>query len=510
MTKRIQRQLRILKHRIARRLAKPDWPELGQPVFGSNRAVYEIAERVRAVASGGVAVIHQLAQAIGLPEEIDRRVNQLKLYAPYHDSDHVLNIAYNLLAGGTRLEHLELLRNDETYLDMMGVRRIPDPTTAGDYCRRFEHKFHIDFLQDAINEGRLRVWRWQPAGFFDHALVDADGTIAETTGECKEGIDLSHKGTWGYQVLVVSLANTQEVLFLDNRPGSRPSHEGAAARLDQSVDLLRRGGFQKITLRGDTDFSQTKHLDRWDEDGVEFVFGYDARENLQEKADSLADSAWSELDRGDRYEIRTQPRRRPENVRERIVMEREKYNLHTVKEEVAEFDYSPAACKKMYRMVVVRKTITHERGQALLFVECRYFFYITNKRDVSAPEIVEFANKRCNQERLIDQLKNGVHALCMPLDNLMSNWAYMVMATLAWNLSRWLALALPETGRWQKKHASEKKSVLKMRFATFVNAFMRIPAQVVSTGRRLVLRLLAWNPWQHVFFRAIGSVRLLL
>ncbi len=160
-------------------------------------------------------------------------------------------------------------------------------------------------------------------------------------------------------------------------------------------------------------------------------------------------------------------------------------------------------------MVVVRKLVTHEKGDKLLFPEIRYFFYITNKRAISAREVVKLANTRCDQERLIGQLKSGVKSLHSPVDNLFSNWAYMVIATLAWNLAKWFALLLPETGRWKGKYADEKNTVLKMNFRTFIRAFMLVPAQVVSTGRRLILRLLGWNPWQHVFFRAVDSVRLI-
>jgi hypothetical protein len=500
--------LRSFQARIERRLERENknGADDGRPVLLGTGAAYGIAERVRAVPSGGVALIHQMVQALRLDQEIDDRVELLKIHQPYHESDHVTNIAYNLLAGGECLEHLELLRNDESYLNMLGARRIPDPTTAGDFCRRFETADHVDALQHAIHASRVRVWRTQPAEFFENALIDADGSIVEAS-DCTDGADFSRKGTFGYHPLVVSLANTQEVLFLENRTGSSQSHEGAAARLDQAVELVRRAGFRSTTLRGDTDFSQSQFLDGWDEQGVKFVFGYGAYENLVERADSLPESAWSLLERGGRYEIKTAPRARPANVRERVVMKREYHNIHLIHEHVSEFDYTPTACEKTYRMVVVRKLLSHEKGQKLLFPEIRYFFYITNRRDISAREVVRFANTRCDQERLIGQLKSGVKSLRNPLDNLHSNWAYMVIATLAWNLAKWFALLLPETGRWRKKHAEEKAAVLSMNFQTFVSAFMRVPAQVVSTARRVVLRLLAWNPWQHIFFRTLDSVR---
>ena len=91
----------------------------------------------------------------------------------------------------------------------------------------------------------------------------------------------------------------------------------------------------------------------------------------------------------------------------------------------------------------------------------------------------------------------------MPVDNLVSNWAYMVMASLAWSLKAWLGLMLPETGRWKEKYRREKADVLRMEFKKFVAAFVTIPAQIVRTGRRIVYRLLSWNPHQSVFLRAV-------
>jgi hypothetical protein len=475
-------------------------------MYRATNIQYEHSDRVRGLASGGIGAIQCLAQHTGLVEAIDQHVEVLKVHLPYHESDHVLGIAYNVLCGGSCLQDIEQRRQDEVYLNALGAQRIPDPTTAGDFCRRFDEPA-IEALQQAINATRVRVWQAQPAAFFDDAILDADGTLAETDGQCKEGMDIAYTGVWGYHPLIVSLANTQEPLFLVNRSGNRPSAEGAAARFDQARTLCTGAGFRRVTLRGDTDFSQTQHLDRWDREGVRFVFGYDARANVMKCADALDATAWTPLVRRPPSTVQTEPRERPVNVKAAIIVEREFKNLRLEAEAVAEFAYQPAACARPYRMVVVRKNISVEQGDERLFDEIRYFFYLTNDHDTAAPEVVFLANDRCNQENLIDQLKHGVGATRMPVDTLLSNWAYMVMAALAWTLKAWFALRLPDTGRWATRYAAEKRAVLHMEFKAFLHAFMLIPVQVVRTSRRLVFRLLAWNPWQAVFLRGFDQLR---
>jgi hypothetical protein len=475
-------------------------------MFRARNIQYEMADRARGLSAGGIGALHLVALRTGLVEAIDRNLHLLKVHLPYHESDHVLNIAYNILAGGTCLEDIELQRNQEVYLDALGAQRIPDPTTEGDFCRRFTAG-DIETLMDTINEVRLGVWRRQPAEFFAQAVIDADGTMAPTYGQCKEGMDISYKGQWGYHPLLVSLANTGEPLYLVNRRGNRPSHEGAAQRFDQSIALCRRAGFREILLRGDTDFTQTAHLDRWDADGVGFVFGLDAMPHLVKIAEELPAAAWEPLVRPAKYEVQTRERRRPENVQERIVKEREFKNVRLESESVAEFPYQPLKCNTTYRVVVVRKNLSMEQGEQRLFDEVRYFFYITNRVRLGAPSVVREANGRCHQENLIEQLKNGARAMEMPVGDLVSNGAYMVMASLAWTLKAWFALCLPEGGRWREKHQRQKESLLRMEFKTFLHAVMRLPCQIVRTGRRIVYRLLSWNPWQEALLRSVDALR---
>ena len=288
-----------------------------QATFGPRQlsespVMFDVSEKTRAVSHGGLALIHQIAVQSGLCDAINA-VPVLKLKMPYHESDHVLNLAYNFLCGGTALEHIEYRRNDPVHLDMLGTHSIPDPTTAGDFCRRYSPE-QIDALQDRINETRINVWSQQS------------------------------------------------------------------------------------------------------------------------------------------------------------------------------------------------KSFSVKRGQQLLIPETRYFFYITNDREKSACEIVFESNDRCNQENLIGQLKSGMNALSMPLDNLNSNGMYLVAACLAWTLKSWTVLWLAVDGR-KRAEKRRKDRLLKMEFATFLQAMIMLPAQVIRSGRQTIVRFLNVNDWTATFFRLAEQLR---
>ena len=507
MNAKIRQQLARRKRRIQRRLDKTKLGQPERPAFAASNIHYDIADKTHGLAHGGIGAIHLLARRLGLIDAIDRRLHLLKIHLPFHESDHVLNIAYNVLCEGTCLQDIELRRNDEVFLDALGARRIPDPTTAGDFCRRFSVA-DIHTLQNIFHDTRIQTWAGQPHDFFERAVIDMDGSLVETSGRCKQGMDIAYNGTWGYHPLLLSLANTREVLSIVNRSGNRPSHEGAAAEVDRCLEVCFRGGFRTVLLRGDTDFSQTQHLDRWHADRrVRFLFGFNAMANVIAMAEHLPDMAWKKLARPPRYLAQTQPRQRPANVQDQIVRQRGFETLRLQSEEVAEFNYQPTACANTYRMIVVRKNITKEKGQTRLFDEVRYFFYITNEWVREADELVFEANDRCDQENLLAQLHGGCRALHAPVDNLQSNWAYMVMTALAWNLKAWWALSLPETpARWQEQHRPDKHWLLGLEFKTFVQAFVRQPCQLIRTGRRLIYRLLSWNPHQSLFFRLVDAL----
>lgn len=461
------------------------------PVIECRNVHYELSGKASAIHCGGIGVMHQLARKSGLISGIDEQLNLLQRHLPYHDSDHVLSLTYNILCGGQRLEDIELLRNNASYLDALRAERIPDPTTSGDFLRRFEEK-DIHQLMDIINDSRQRVWKQHARkkkknkDFLEEAFIDGDGTIVGTQGRSKAEAAFSYKGIWGYHPLIISLANTREVLFCVNRSGNKTSSDDAARYYDKAIELVAPHA-ARICLRGDTDFSQSKYLDGWDKAGHRFIFGFDAQANVKKEAESLDSSAWKPLERLPKYEIKTKAREKPQRHKEAAVIENNYKNIELKGEELAEFEYQPGACKKSYRMIVLKKNLSIKRGEKVLIDEIRYFFYITNDRDRTPAQIVALANQRCDQENVIEQCKNGVNAMRLPVNDLLSNWAYMVIAILAWNLKAWYGLAMSDRKRGRE--------VLGMEFRRFLNGLILLPTQIVRSGRRIIYRLLNYNDW---------------
>lgn len=494
-----RRNIKKRKSKVAARHAKAgSWSNQSRPVFGSGRIHYEVGANTEAMSYGGIAPVHQLATQLGLRDQIDAELKLLKRHLPYHESDHILNMAYNVLCGGTRLEDIERLRHDVAYMNALGADLIPDPTTAGDFTRRFSQA-DVETLMEVINAIRPKLWEGRAADLLGPVTyLDVDGTIAPTCGECKAGMDISYKGIWGYAPLIVSVANTKEVLYVVNRSGNTPSHADAANWIDKSIAQLTPYT-RRICLRGDTAYSLSANFDRWAE-CIDFVLGMNCNETMRSLAEALPEEAWSRLERKPSYETLTEETRTryQRNEKERIVKEREYLNLRLNYEDIAEFDYQPGKCSRPYRVVALRKNISKMKGENALIDEIRYFFYITTRRDLTATEIVYCANERCDQENIIEQLKNGVNAMRVPLYDLVSNWAYMVIATLAWNLKSWFAMMM--------HLKADRKTYINMEFRRFFNSIILIPCRVMRRARGIVVRIIGYQPTLDRLFSAWNTI----
>ncbi|MBI4531503.1 MAG: transposase [Candidatus Latescibacteria bacterium] len=277
-------------------------------------------------------------------------------------------------------------------------------------------------LQEGINTVRQRIWRQQDGVFRQRAVIDIDGTHVPTDGECKAGLDLSYTGIWGYAPLVIALDNTREILYLVNRPGNTVSHQGAVPWIDRAITLVKPT-FTEVWLRGDTDVRLTEQCDRWDAQGVRFVFGFDTHSTLVTRAEGLPPEAWQRLERPPAYVVKTRPRKRPPRVKAERVRQRGFKNLRLEWEEVADFPYRPTHCQKPYRMVVLRKHLVIEKGGSVIDRTVCHVFSMTNDGTMTPAQVVAFSNDRCDEENTIEQLKNWVRAFRCPGRDLYANWA---------------------------------------------------------------------------------------
>ena len=467
------------------------WPKEYRPVFKQRQVRVKPQERGDVTSYGGLCLPHQLVMRLGLDHAINGRVALLKMKLPYFESDHILTHVYNLYVGGHCIEDICHIQHSDAIKRLVGACRIPDPTTAGDFLRRFG-PYHLNRFQSAIDEAREKVWRQLPRPRKREATVDMDSTVKQVYGECKQGADFSYNGKWSYHPLLLTLAETNEPLRTINRPGNRPSAEGAGEALAEVLPMVSRH-FKKVRVRGDSKFYQRWTIAECERHGAQFAFAMDGYKVLHEKAENLSNTAWKPFSAhpdaraatGRRLNARHKARRRKRTrYRRRIARRREYRTLTTTREWVAEFPYTMPRHRKdedcglsgrTYRVIVKCQRVEVSEGQDALFQEYRYRFIITNicKSEMNAGEVIRFANGRCDQENTIEQLKNGISALRMPTGELLANGAFLMCGQLAWCLRSWLSsLALPkETLRWE--------------WSWFRHAFVYVAAKVTQSAREV-------------------------
>ncbi len=406
---------------------------------------------------GGLALACSVVSKLRLPQSIDKHLNLLKQHRPFSESDHVLAQTYNLFVGGGCIEDMANLQNSECALRMLGACRFPDPTTGGDFLRRFAES-DLDALDAAIDEVQDRVWRQrfgqrkQP-----QAVIDIDSHIKEVYGKQKQGADFSHKGSWSYHPLAITFAKTQEVLRLVNRSGNAHSARGAVKQIQEVLDWLGKR-FKQIILRGDSAFLSHEVTDTVHENGHHFALVMPGYPNLNELADQLPPESWTEFEPASKKQRKKRregkpKRNRRQNLRQEKALHLKKRNLQLQEQWVAEIPYKMARSKHTYRLIIRKQRIFEHNRQSLLFETWRYRFALTNMEATSANEILDLTYQRCDQENVIEQLQSGIAGMRMPTGDLLANGAFLRCARIAQNLKSWICqLALrEETIRWKWK-----------------------------------------------------------
>jgi hypothetical protein len=461
------------------------WPETEGRVMRHPLLHLESDPRGEITHYGGLVLAQQFVRRFCVAQRLDGALRLFKRHAPYHESDHVLALAYTLYADGRCLEDQAVLQGSEAVRRLVGACRIPDPTTAGDFLRRFKTAQDVEPLSGVIEDIEEAVWsklsrkvraRRKKREF---ALVDLDGHVKALYGVQKEGADFGYDGRWSYQPLVVSLGGTGECLKVINQPGSAHSSDAAAKAVKEVLPRVKRH-FRNAIVRGDTDFDRSDVFKAVMDERAYFAIGGRLYAKRAALVEAIAEQNWkSFVPRADREE-RGEPSRhgRTANWRRQKAAERGYRTLRTVEQWVSEIDYQPHGLDSPYRMIVRRVLIEETDGQGALFKHFRYRLVLTNlPRSYTPRQIIDLTYQRCDQENVIAQFGQGIAGWRMPVAEFMGNSAWLEIARLAWNLGKWIAqIALPsEVVRWEWKR--------------FRRHFVYIAAKVLKTGRRLVVRL---------------------
>lgn len=393
-------------------------------------------------AYGGLSLVHQLARKLQFVRHINQCVRVLKIRQGYGESDHLYHLLSALFAGAGCVEDLGQFKDNTAYKKSLEVESVTDPTTMGDFLRRFTRR-DINNLKTAMWGMRREAWGKIPKKKRRRASLDLDSKICPVYGNKKEGADFTYQGSYGYHPEMVSLAETGEWLDAVNRSGNEVSGDKAAYLLRRTLAGVKEY-FDSICVRGDTKFGRGDVLITSAAHGAFVCVGWAASPTVVQIAEGLPEERWELFERRQsRGTAKSRTRKKRRNLRRMKARKRGYTDKKLKKEWVAEFPYQPIYNKKplpkTYRMIVVRKQI-EVAGKTGLFDQYAYRFILTDLPGSELAELVRYAYGRCHQENLIEQGKNGVSAFKMPTGQLLANEVWMLMAMLAQNFKSYLCL----------------------------------------------------------------------
>jgi len=408
----------------------------------------------------GLSLFYAMAEILKIPKSLDDHVQVKQRDSGYPESEHILALAANAFVGGDFLDDLEALREDDAIKMAIGRKEIPDPTTAGDFCRRFS-RGHILQINKAFAEIEHEVYKKRKD--VSDLTIDVDAKVHEVYGKKKQGAAKAYNGVYSLQPMYAFADETDELLHVEVRSGN--THPGAKA-----VSYLRRlakkipSSVEKIYLRSDSAFYNREVVEFCEEKGWEFSITADQTAALLRAINTLAPDAWCQ---------------------------------DTEDAEIAygEFTYNPVKWKKGCRYLVRREREKEKQGQKALFEKYSYYVVVTNKEgEVKALMKTHAGRGRC--EKRIGQFTNEFLSH-LPLKEFMANWVYLLCAQLAYNLSLWIRdLVLPKG--YRKKHIKRIRRTIGL-----------IASKVISGGRQISLRISLLHHWWRDFVQAWEKIPLL-
>jgi hypothetical protein len=393
-----------------------------------------------------------MAESLEIPRMLDEDVKVKRRESGYPESEHILALAANAFVGGDYLEDLEALREDVAIQRVIGRKDLPDPTTAGDFCRRFTLG-HLLQLNRAYGKIQKRVYEQRPE--ITHWTVDVDAKVHEVYGEKKQGAAKSYNGVYSLQPMYGFVHETDEMIHCELRSGN--THPGAGG-----TGFLRRlkrkipASVKTVHLRSDSALYARKVVEFCEEEKWSFTITADQTGPLMKQIEGLRESAWKRDPKEDSLSY-------------------------------AEVSYRPVQWARAYRYLVRRDKKSPKSGQSTLFETMSYSYYvIVTNRQEEIQEILELHDKRGMSERRIAEFSNEF-LFHLPMEGFMSNWIYLLCAQLAYNLSLWIRdLVLPPF--YRKKHIKRIRRTIGL-----------IASKVTHGGHQVRLKISVLHRWWRDF-----------
>ena len=417
------------------------------------------------VANAGLLLTATMVERLGLEALIDATVKLDGRTGGARPGRKVLTLTHAMIAGGTHIDHADMLRAGSTGA-VLG-HRVMAPSTLGTFLRSFTFG-HVRQLEAVNGRALERAWA-TTVGPVGDVVIDVDSTICEVVGKAKQGAGYGYTRALGYHPLLATRADTGEIVHARMRKGSANTQRGARRFIDELVARARRAGATgALTIRFDSGF--------WSNDTIVALNRLDVRytmavrcssKGINDAISNIADDAWTPIEYTNDGEA-----------------------------EVAECAYTTGVAKKaVTRRLVVRRTRLTDKQQLKLWPDWRHFGFLTDL-DGTAVEVDKFHRQHAVVELAIRDLKQGAGLEHVPSGNFHANSAWLQCAVLAHNMIRWTATA----GKVRVDNQLVVARTLRTRL-------LAIPGRLVNRSGQPTLRLPTGWPWATTFTTALAALR---
>ena len=443
----------------------------------------EQSEKMEITANAGIFLLAELVKSMNIIEGFAR----LNLFHRQRigEAAHILTLVINHFTGGDAICDTRNIKDDPAMRKLFGDMHIPAATTSGDFLERFTEET-ANKLRDIIHKMHKKYLKKLSKKLGRKITISLDSSLYEVHGNCKENSSQGFKNIFGFHPLFLHIHETGELLDVVFRSGDAFTSTGATTMLEENVNRLKQY-FDNITLLADAGFYEKRIVEFCDRDDIKIKFIITAelnspiREHLtdielvwQDPVKPASDEASSEVKTRDSHSFNY----RMQSLKEKLA-KRNRALKTRGPIEVAEFKHTVRAWKTEYRFVYKRQLITivdHDNQSALFGDVEEYFYhgYVTNIKGSSIEEILDIAHSRGNQENYIKDFKHGLGTVHIPTKHFYGNYAYFLISMLSWNLKCWLLYVVEPD--------------LKIHWKRFRYLFIKVGAQIIKSGRYVIIR----------------------